>query len=333
MRSQLSVARAVAALVLFAAGGTLAPAACQAAKSPKQRGPIVSELEQRYAGLRAGERIPEDVHPFAENGKLAPTAAALFRRDLAHGGEPEREALVKALAAIGRRLDPLYCPGSTVLRDAEAVSLLVDPGLERSGPARDAALEVLLTSVPPGLLHGFGAQLAADLLARPDSTAWLVVAKAKPTEHRADILKLAATPAWSSEQSARIARAALGDAAVERELVDAFLAACDGEQKARLAKLLGYVGTPNAQRALAGEMRSDLVIEMPHVMRHSVRVDIVAALAFLFPDNPMLWDNAVLDDEGYARIERFCEQTFGTKWTKPRPPFLWIEGFPSDAEP
>jgi hypothetical protein len=30
-------------------------------------------------------------------------------------------------------------------------------------------------------------------------------------------------------------------------------------------------------------------------------------------------------------IEAFCEQTFGTRWSRPRPPFLCIEGFPADA--
>jgi hypothetical protein len=89
------------------------------------------------------------------------------------------------------------------------------------------------------------------------------------------------------------------------------------------------VGTSAALKALASEMRTDLVVEMPMVMRRSVRVDIVAALSFAFPDKPFLWDNAVSDDEGYARIEAFCEQTFGVRWAKPRPAFLWIQGFPA----
>ena len=239
--------------------------------------------------------------------------------------EEERERLVNGLADVGRLGDPLHQQGVKLLRDPGAIAVLVEEGLKRAGTARDAALDALLEGVPPPMLKPHGQALAADLKARPGTTALLVAAKAKPAEARPVVEALA-----PGDEAVEIARAALGDAAVEQRFIREFLDAREPKRKAALSKTLGHVGTPAALKALASEMRTDLVVEMPRVLRRSVRVDIVAALSFAFPDKPFLWDNAVTDDAGYARIEAFCEQTFGTRWTKPRPAFLWIQGFPAD---
>jgi len=76
-------------------------------------------------------------------------------------------------------------------------------------------------------------------------------------------------------------------------------------------------------------MRTDMKIEMINVMIKSVRLDIVAALGYNFPDKEFLYDNAIMDDSGYERVEKFCEKTFGVTWTKERPEFLTVQGFPS----
>jgi hypothetical protein len=288
----------------------------------------MNELERRVERIRQGERVEGDVEVFLKDGKLSPEAAAIFASALGKEPEPVRECLVKGLAEVGRLRDPLHQPGVKLLRDAGVIAALVEEGLKRPGTARDAALGALLEGVPPEMLKPHGEALAADLKARPGTTALLVVAKAKAAAARPVVEALE-----PREEEAEIARAALGDSAVEQRFIREFLEARDPERKAALAKTLGHVGTPAALKALASEMRTEMVVEMPMVARRSVRVDIVAALSFAFPDKMFLWDNAVRDDEGYARIEAFCERTFGVQWTKSRPQFLWIEGFPADFVP
>ena len=62
----------------------------------------------------------------------------------------------------------------------------------------------------------------------------------------------------------------------------------------------------------------------------SVRLDIMAALSYNFPEKAFLYDNAIMNDGDYARVEKFCEETFGIVWKNPRPEFLTIQGFPSE---
>lgn len=288
----------------------------------------MSELEEWIARIRAGDASIDDVRVFTDGGKLSTTAAALFREGLANGSELERSAIVHALETIGQRLDPLYERGSTVLRDSGVIALLVDPGLATAGPARTTAIEILLGCVPPQSLYAFGPKLTADFKAHTDDSALHLIAKAKPADARIEVARLMSMPRWGPSDSVRIAHAAFGHAETEKEFIQGFLETRDPAEKARLARALGYIGTQNALKALAREMRTDLVAEIPNVLRRSVRLDIIAALRITFPDKPVLWDNSIMSDEGYARVEEFCFQKFGTQWRNPRPPFLWIEGFP-----
>ncbi len=115
--------------------------------------------------------------------------------------------------------------------------------------------------------------------------------------------------------------AALGDAELEKEFADAFVRENDPVEKGRLARVLGFIGTQTALAALASEMRTDLIDGMPMVSLRSVRLDIVAALSFAFPDKPFFYNNAIMDDSGYERVEKFCETTFGVRWKKESPRF------------
>jgi hypothetical protein len=292
----------------------------------------MQELDERIAAIRAGQRLPADVGAFLDQGRLSDAARRAFEAALAQPGNSEREHVAKALLAVGQRADPPAPLGIPLLQEPRVIALLAGAGLRAGGAARDVALEALLGSVPLLLLQTEGPAIAAELAAHPDGDSLRLAAKAKPPEAKPLVQQMIASPAWSANESARIAAAAFGDARIESEFIGAFEQSKDGATKARLARVLANIGTPRSLAALAAAMRSDIVIEMPMVMRRSVRVDIVAALSFAFPDKAILWDNAVQDDSGYARIEAFCEHQFSTRWTQPRPPFLWIEGFPADPE-
>ncbi|MFO0593468.1 MAG: hypothetical protein U0441_38355 [Polyangiaceae bacterium] len=280
--------------------------------------------------LRKGEPYRRGAEGFlSTSGAPEPWALTELADAIRTTPEPEREALVRLLAAIGRAADPLRSAGGELLRDPQVIALLVSPSLDVPGGGRDYALDTLDAATPAALLQPHGAALAKDLEDRGGTSALHVIAKAKPPEAKAVVDRLASSPSGAGDEAVQIAKAALGDAAAEKRFVDAFLATKDPKEKARLAAVLGRVGTRGALSALASEMRTPLVDEMPNVMRRSVRLDILAALQRNYPEEKILWENSIEGDEGYARAEAFCEATFGTKWKGPRPPYLKIQGFPS----
>jgi hypothetical protein len=257
-------------------------------------------------------------------------ALDVFGQALADEPEPVRTQVANLLITLGRKVDPLQASGGNLIRNPRIIRLLIVQGLSNVGQTRDECLDALVASVPGEMLRDYGPPLTQTLERFPDGTTLLLVAKAKPAAAIAVVKELASSPRWAKSENVQIAMAALGDKGVENRFIQSFLTTRDPKQKANLAKSLGYIGTDSALRALASQMRTDLVVEMPMVSRRSVRLDIIAALSYNFPDKPFLYDNAVLDDSGYARVEQFCEKTFDTKWQAPRPPFLTIQGFASE---
>lgn len=286
-----------------------------------------TELLER---LRRGERFRGSPDALITNGAPDQIALKLFVEALRKDSEAVREQIIKAVVALGRQLDPLHAAGGNLIRNQQIVSLLIKEGLSKPGAARDASLDALQWSVPAELLKEHGAELIANLKRWPDTTLLLVIAKAKLQEASPVVEALGRTPEWSGEEATLIAKAALGDQIIEERFVRAFLETQEAEKKAQWAKTLGLIGTRATLTAVASELRTPLVIEMKMVMQRSVRLDLIAALSYNYPDKPFLFDNAILDDSGYERVEQFAEEEFKVRWEKPRPPFLTIQGFPSE---
>lgn len=280
--------------------------------------------------LRKGEPFKRGAEAFlTPAGTPDPAALEQLGEAIRTTAEPGRESLIRLLAAIGREADPLRPSGGNLVRDPAVIALLVTPSLAIPGGGRDHALDTLEASVPALLLAPHHEALVKDLEERPGTAAFHVVAKAKPRDARAKVEAVAASPRWSSEEAAAVAKAALGDTAIEQRFAEAFVATREPKEKMRLAGVLGRIGTAGALAALASELRTDVVYEMPGALRRSVRLEIVAALSKSFPEEKSLWDNAIVSDEGYARVEVFVEARFGLTWKTARPPYLTIQGFPS----
>lgn len=290
----------------------------------------MQSAKQLIERLRKGEPFRRGAADFlTAEGTPDPEALSALGEAIRTTPEPERESLIRLLAAVGLESDPLRSAGGDLLRDPSVIALLVSPSLQVPGGGRDFALDTLEASTPAALLAPHGAAIAKDLEERPGTSALYLVAKAKPAEARGVVDTLASSPRWAGEEATAVAKAALGDTAAEKRFTDAFLATKDPKEKARLARVLGRIATRGALSALASEMRTDLVIEMPGVMRRSVRLDVLAALKRSFPEERVLWENAIQSDDDYARAEAFCEAKLGAKWKAPRPPYLKIQGFPS----
>jgi hypothetical protein len=292
-------------------------------------GKIMSQAaEAAIVRFRKGERYQPPPTAFFTGEKLLVEELEPFGPALRREAALVREQIVRLLADAGKRSDPLYQAGGQMIRQPRIIEMLAVDGIVHEDLGREAALVALLQYAPAELLKPYGKALTNDLKERPGTTAFLLIAKAKPPEAVPVVRKLMAAPRWPKELNARVAAAALWDKEIEKEFLDAFRETADPKEKARMAKVLGWIGTDAALRTLADAMRTDLVIEMPRVSRRSVRLDVLAALCHNFPDQQVLYESQLFDDSGYEQAEAFCQQRFGTKWDRPRPPFLTVMGFP-----
>lgn len=289
------------------------------------------QVEEQLERFRAREEFDGSVNTFIVDGKPDDKALQILTEALRNEDEMVRLQVGKLLVAIGHQTDPLFAEGGRLLRDSKIVAALVECGLSRQDAVRNYCLETLRRFVPVELLRQHGSTLTKDLRKWPCGIAFLLVAKAKPPDAAGVVDSLSRLPEWADNRKASIAKAALGYVDLEKKFVQRFLATRDPKEKADLAEGLGLIGTESTLQALASEMRTDLIIEKPMVFLKSVRVNIVAALSYAFPEKTFLYQNSITDDSGYTRVEAFCQETFGVEWTTPRPPFLWIQGFPSRA--
>lgn len=293
------------------------------------KGKIMSHAaEAAILQFRNGVRYQPPPTGFLKEGKLEVEELEPFGPALRREAGPVREQIVRLLADAGKRSDPMYTAGGQMIRQPRIIAMLAGEGIAHADLGREAALGAMQQYVPAELLKPYGKVLTNDLKERPGTTAFLLIAKVKPPEAVPVVRKLMTAPRWPKELNARVAAAALWDKDIEKEFIDCFREAADPKEKARLARVLGWIGTDAALRALADAMRTDLVIEMPRVSRRSVRLDVLAALSYNFPDQQALYESQLLDEEGYDQAEAFCVKRFGTKWDTPRPPFLTIMGFP-----
>jgi hypothetical protein len=293
----------------------------------------MSQADAAIERFRKGERYQPPPVGFLSQGRLLSEELTAFGPALRKESAGVREQIVALLSDAGQRADPLYETGGAVLRVPGIISMLVQDGLSKDDLGREAALTTLQDLVPVTFLKPHEKALTADLDERPGPTAFLVVAKTKPAGAAPVVRKLMGSPRWAKEEKAKVAAAALGNVGFEKEFSEPFVETGDPKEKARLARILGWIGTESALRTLASEFRTDLVIDQVGIARKSVRLDILAAVRYNLPEETVLYENRINNDNGYAQVERFFEQRFGVSWSKPRPPYLKIMGYPIPMPP
>ena len=287
--------------------------------------------QELVSQLRRGAHF-RIVESFLVDGRMDREAFLALRSALVAEPDTVREQVAKALALAAEEADPLRPRGGRLVRSREILSTLVEQGLANRDTARDFSIETLLEYTPAEALEPHESTLVENLKKWPDSKLLLLIAKGKFASARPVLEELLRLGEWAEDERAWVAAAALGDTAAERRFVEPFLETADPAEKARLARLLGYIGTERALSALAGQMRTDLIYAVEGGPARSVRVDIMQALRHNFPEETALYDRALLDPDVYDRVERFCEERLGIAWQTPRPPFLTIAEYPHRAE-
>jgi hypothetical protein len=283
------------------------------------------------AAFERGEDFAPPATGLIVNGEPDGAALEILGRELAAASPSVREEIVALLVDIGRRTDPLTPKGADVLRHAGIVALLAGPGLAKADLGREAAMDALRKLVTQPVLAGSGDAFIKALKDRPTEEAFLLIAKAKPGNAKELVDRLAGFPEWKNVEAAKIVRAALGSKDIEDEFLATAAnaeAASNGKALSNVLGTLALVGTPRSLKAIAERLRTPLTILVPGAFEKSVRLSVLEALLYNFPDQPVLYPNNIIREADYTAAENFCAKTFGVTYSTPPPPFMTYRGFP-----
>jgi hypothetical protein len=303
---------------------TMQPATC----GKTEKIPISQSAQDYIAAFRRGEDFTPPAKGVFVNGQPDPAAVKILGDELATAGPSVREKLVALLVAMSVQTDPLTPKGAEVLRHPQIVALLAGAGLAKPDGGREAAMDALRKLATPATLSKFDAAIVKALEESPSDEAFLLVAKAKPKNAKALVDRLAAMPQWRSQESVRIASAALGATQTEDAYLKIADEATDGKVLAKALGPLALMGTPRSLRAIAGRLRTHLTIDVPGAYEKSLRLNVLDALLYNFPDQTVLYPNNIIKESDYTAAEHFCTKTLGVVYTTPPPPFMTYRGYP-----
>jgi len=285
-------------------------------------------VDKYIAAFKKGHNAGIPMSELIVDGMADPAALDFLSRELAAADPEGREAIVDLLVKLGLETDPLTLKGAEVLRDPRIISILAGPGLTKNDLGQYAAMDALRKLVTHANLLTQEAAIVKALMKSPGNEAFLLAAKAKPVEGKVLVENLARSPEWKEVEEAKIARAALGAKEIEDEYLSDVNKAEDGETLADALGPLALIGTLRSLKTIAAQMRTPLTIIVPNAFEKSVRLNVLEALLYNFPDQPLLYPNNIFSEEDYKAAERFCTETLGVTYTTPTPPFLTYRGFP-----
>ncbi len=279
--------------------------------------------------FKHGERFEGHVDSLLVDGKPAPEGVQLMAGELrANRNQEVRGQIADCLITLGTKSDPLWRSGAAVVRNDHIVDGLVSGGISPLEGGADKILDALWGYVPAEKLQKHADVLVDYLRRNPGKEIFRVIAKAKPDNARPVVDELSRSRDWTSYEDFRVMQAALGEGNVEDAFIDEFLSTLDPQRKQQLSLLLGIIGTRKTGAALASQVRTPLIEELTMVYLRSVRLDVIAGLGIIHPLEPSLFEGAVMDDEGYDKVEQFCEREYHTQWQEQRPQFLAMQGLP-----
>jgi len=260
-----------------------------------------------------------------------PQALKALGEALLTDGRDVRKKIIDLLNDVRRLSDPVY-----ELRSPEIIALMVGPGFAKTDGARDDAMDILMKYASTATLSRYGDVFLKALKEDPEGSPLMLIAKAKPKGAWEEVDRLSKLPEWKNEEAIRIARAALGDTKIEDEYIaDAKHKEETGDANglAKSFRPLVEIGTQRSLQAVCRRMRSPLITVSPGVEKRSVRLVVMDALTYAFPEEwKLLGSTAPQDvsDEDYIRVERFCTKATGVRYDDlPRPPFFTIMVYPT----
>lgn len=293
------------------------------------RTPLMSNAAQNYlVAFRNGDAFSRPAKGLVVNGQIDAGVLPTLGQALATDSPQVREKLVALLVDLALQVDPMTRRGTEAVRHPQVIELLAGPGLEKADVGRDAAMEALRKLVTVPDLARFGLAFVKALEDEPTAEAFLLVAKAKPPGAKPVVDRLAQWPKLMKLEAVRVARAALGARDIEDEFLAVVESAPDGPALARAVGTLGLVGTPRSLQAVALQLRTPMTIHKVGTFEKSVRLNVLEALLYNYPDRPELYPNNILGPANYAAAEAFAISALGVRYSAPVPPFLTYRGYP-----
>jgi hypothetical protein len=283
------------------------------------------------SSFKRGENFTPPSKGIIIKGQPDSTAVWILGKELTVANPSVRENIVDLLVDVGINTNPMQPKGAEFLNNHQIIEILVSAGLSKPDLGREAAIIALRKLVTQPILNKYGDEILKVLENSPTPDALLLVAKSKPLLAINILDQLALLPEWNNIEEMKIARAALGDKKIE----DEFLAKADSAEAAMNANAfcqslipLSLMGTPRSLKAIAIRLRTPLIFEVPGAYEKSVRLNVLEALLYNFPDQPVLYPNNIISEADYTNAEIFCTEMLGVSFTTPPPPFMTYRGHP-----
>jgi hypothetical protein len=289
---------------------------------------------EEFRGPSSGLVIGGTLH--APSGKMMqgqpdPTALAQLAQELETGTAFVRLNVVALLVDVGLQADPGRPAGTEALLSPEIIDILVKAGLGKRDAAREASMDALRKLARPADLSPRAKAFVKALEEKPTKDGLLLVAKAKAMDAKPLIDELAQSGEWKNQESLRIAQASLGDKAREDEFVQQVARVHDAkDSRAFMQSLapLAMIGTRSSLAALARHLRTPLTLLLPGTYERSLRLSVLEALMYYYPERPEFYPNNVRSEADYEAAERFCARELGVTYDMPTPPFMTYRPFP-----
>jgi len=289
----------------------------------------MSKAEDYILAFKRGEDFTSPSRDMIVNGQPDAAALKLLAHELAEGESSVRENIVELLVDMG--LQVAKPKGIEWLGDPQIISLLANAGLAKSDLGSEAAMDALRKLVKPQDLLKFSDIIIKNLETSPTEEAFLLVAKAKPKNALTLVQTLAKQPDWQHVEATKVALSALGDKEQEDIFIEQVNKAdetADGKALSLALGTLALIGTHRSLKIIAEHLRTPLTIDIPGAYEKSVRLNVLEALLYNFPDQSVLYPNNIITENNYMAAEAFCIKTFGVVYSAPPPPFMTYRGYP-----
>ncbi|ELX08978.1 hypothetical protein Jab_2c10360 [Janthinobacterium sp. HH01] len=314
-------------------------------------GASVQKTAQSYiAAFRSGENFnPNDsVSGILINHSVSSASLTLVTKELTVGTKEVRVNIVQLLEKLGLEMDTPAPNKLPIIREHAVIRALLIGGFAKDDAAASLAATILTDRCKPSDLAAFG-NIYTTSLQQSNGAYLYVAAKAKTTEARQAVEKMALQPKWRDEpelrEAVRIAQAALGNTQIEDEFINAVIqaeksappapsnrfynvgAAKDGTELAKRLEPLGLIGTRRSLLVVCNYLRSPLKSYVPNVSEKSVRYAALSALLYNFPDERVLTEPRDLAD--WSATEQFCVKNLGAVFDGPTPDIPPDQAYPT----
>jgi len=264
------------------------------------------------------------------NGKIAEEALAVLKKYLAEGKAKVRENIVELI--IDTSLHITFSKnGTEYVDDANVLNVLIYEGTLRDDIARELVIDAIRKLTKKKDLLSYHERFTYLLREETSEEILLLIAKTKVSTARKIVTEIASRSEWQNNESVKIAQAALGQDNITDDYIKKTQIAHNEQEVKEFIEYIGtlsLIGTDDALSIIAEYMRTPLIIHKVGAYKKSVRLNIMDALRYNFPDQLVLYRNRVYDMADYTAVEEFCTEKFGTYYNQPQPPFMTHFGYP-----